>query len=256
VTEPRNPRPFAKVPESLILDFKGDGSPLRLFAWMACKYANGRGECWASRERLASDLSITVRSVDRALTALVALGALTKRQRKRPNGSTTSACYILAGVARVGPQVDNFVYLPDDEVDKSVREKWTEKSPPEPDPLEPEGAKAPSARGSKKKDDGRRPISEQDVSELIEKWNERYGSYEAVQAVIDDALNHQARRRCLNERLYVDGWLRRELERRPEPFAKRDSSGGSRFGPPEGSPGMSATHSVRETEFYRAVRGL
>jgi len=60
-------------------------------------------------------------------------------------------------------------------------------------------------------------ISEQDIEDLVRKYAAQYGTPQAVRDEIDLALNHQARFKNLNERLYVDGWLRRELTHRPAP---------------------------------------
>lgn len=78
-------------------------------------------------------------------------------------------------------------------------------------PLSPAGGRAALAKPKKE----RTPITDQDTADLIAKYAERYGTPGAVRDEIDLALNHQARFKNLNERLYVDGWLRRELEHRP-----------------------------------------
>jgi hypothetical protein len=61
----------------------------------------------------------------------------------------------------------------------------------------------------------RTPITDQDIEDLVGKYAEQYGSRQAVRDEIELALNHTARFRSLRERLYVDGWLRRELAHRP-----------------------------------------
>lgn len=61
----------------------------------------------------------------------------------------------------------------------------------------------------------RTPITDAEIEDLIGKYTERYGTPQAVRDEVDLALNHSARLKNFNERLYVDGWLRRELERRP-----------------------------------------
>lgn len=67
-------------------------------------------------------------------------------------------------------------------------------------------------RGVPKPKRVRMPISDQDTEALVAKYGDRYGSLQAVRDEIELALNHQARFKVLSERLYVDGWLRRELE--------------------------------------------
>ena len=52
-----------------------------LFMWL-CAYANNDGECWPSRERLRQDIGAsTIKTVDRHLKQLEALGFVTKRFR-------------------------------------------------------------------------------------------------------------------------------------------------------------------------------
>lgn len=58
-------------------------------------------------------------------------------------------------------------------------------------------------------------ITDQDIEELVAKYAEKFGTGLAVREVIEDSLNHVNRFKALNERRYVDGWLRRELEHRP-----------------------------------------
>lgn len=61
----------------------------------------------------------------------------------------------------------------------------------------------------------RTPITEQDIEDLVAKYAERFGTAQAVRDEIELALNHTARFKSMKERLYVDGWLRKEVERRP-----------------------------------------
>ena len=75
-------------------------------------------------------------------------------------------------------------------------------------------------RGSERKEvpkpkPTRTPITDDDIEELVGKYAERYGGRQAVRDEIEAALNHTARFKSLRERLYVDTWLRRELEHRP-----------------------------------------
>lgn len=86
------------------------------------------------------------------------------------------------------------------------------RSNPPPSPLGDGRAVRPVPKPKKP---GRVPITEQDVEDLVRKYAERYGSPQAVRDEIEQALNHVAAEKRKNERLYVDGWLRREFERRP-----------------------------------------
>lgn len=58
-------------------------------------------------------------------------------------------------------------------------------------------------------------LTEDDREHLLAKYSTAYGSTESVLDEIAAAMNHTARLRNDSERLYVDGWLRRELARRP-----------------------------------------
>lgn len=91
-----------------------------------------------------------------------------------------------------------------------------------PDPTQPDTTiippKPPSGGGRQsvpKPKRERTVITDQDTEALVEKYAVRYGSPQAVRDEIELALNHQARLKNFNERLYVDGWLRREIEHRP-----------------------------------------
>jgi hypothetical protein len=61
----------------------------------------------------------------------------------------------------------------------------------------------------------RKTITDDDIEQLVAKYAEQYGNRQSVRDEIDQALNHNARFKSINERLYVDGWLRRELQHRP-----------------------------------------
>lgn len=79
-------------------------------------------------------------------------------------------------------------------------------------PSPPSGEERPAVPKPKRE---RVPITESDTEDLIAKYGAQYGSPQSVRDEIDLALNHQARFKNFNERLYVDGWLRRELTHRP-----------------------------------------
>lgn len=96
---------FAIVPE-WILDSAPGGTALRLFAVLACKYANQDGVAYPSRKRLAVDLgSASVDTVDRALKELTSIGAITVTARYDEAGDRTSNLYFIHFVP-VGSHVD------------------------------------------------------------------------------------------------------------------------------------------------------
>lgn len=70
----------------------------------------------------------------------------------------------------------------------------------------------------------RQVLTESDRQELIEKWAERFGSEGAVTREIDVALNHTASAKAKSEKLYVDTWLRRELEFSAKRRGKSDTT--------------------------------
>lgn len=88
------------------------------------------------------------------------------------------------------------------------------------DPPTPHRGKRPRA--------ARTVLSDQDCTELIDKYAEQFGSADAASAEIDAAMNHNARFKCQSERLYVDTWLRRELLLRPRTKHAQPHAGSER----------------------------
>lgn len=100
----------------------------------------------------------------------------------------------------------------------------------QPDPTGPNTPPTPpgeTRKAAPKPKPERVPITDQDTEDLIGKYAERYGTPQAVRDEIELALNHSARLKNFKERIYVDGWLRRELTHRPA------LPGNSRNGRPE-----------------------
>lgn len=58
-------------------------------------YLKGHGTCWPSVRRIAEDLKLSRRTVQRALADLERHGFLERTHRRRPNGSLTSNFYRL-----------------------------------------------------------------------------------------------------------------------------------------------------------------
>lgn len=82
----------------------------------------------------------------------------------------------------------------------------------------PQGAHTDSAKPEKasrrtKTAGEHRPITDQDVAELVAKFTPLFGLERKVRLSIDKALNSRARSTWLNERLGVDVWLRGDLEK-------------------------------------------
>lgn len=59
------------------------------------------------------------------------------------------------------------------------------------------------------------PLSDDERQALVKKYAPQFGSEQNVRDEIDLAMNHQARSKNFVEKLYVDGWLRRTVERMP-----------------------------------------
>ena len=57
--------------------------------------SNADGTCWPSVRRIAEDLKLSRRTVQRALADLERHGFLERTHRRRPNGSLTSNFYRL-----------------------------------------------------------------------------------------------------------------------------------------------------------------
>lgn len=102
---------FAVVP-SWLLDVAPSGA-VHLYAVLARYADNQTGQAWPSRAKLAKRLGCSTDTVDRALKALVAAGALTITHRWTPAGDPTTSMYHLhvmpAGVAapvRLGSRKD------------------------------------------------------------------------------------------------------------------------------------------------------
>ena len=58
-------------------------------------YLKDHGTCWPSVRRIAEDLKLSRRTVQRALADLERHGILERTHRRRPNGSLTSNFYRL-----------------------------------------------------------------------------------------------------------------------------------------------------------------
>lgn len=68
----------------------------------------------------------------------------------------------------------------------------------------------------------RRPVDEEFVRRMVEKYGDRLGGEEGVRLEIERALNHKASLKAIDKRLYVQVWLRREAQWREE---RRNAAG-------------------------------
>ena len=65
--------------------------------------ADAEGKSWPGVKRIAADLSLSSSTVKRALADLERAGFLTRRERRRENGSRTSNLYIIRAEPRSPP---------------------------------------------------------------------------------------------------------------------------------------------------------
>lgn len=84
---------FAIVPE-WVLYANISAHAVRLYAVLN-RYAQGKGECYPSRKRLAGHLAVSKDTIDRALDDLVELGAIEVTKRQTERGEWRSNLYLV-----------------------------------------------------------------------------------------------------------------------------------------------------------------
>lgn len=84
---------FGIVPEWVVA--ATEPQALRLYCWLAARYADRDGIAYPSRARLARELTITTKTVDRALASLEASGALSVERRRSDGGDSDTNLYRL-----------------------------------------------------------------------------------------------------------------------------------------------------------------
>lgn len=100
---------FCIIPE-WVLYSNITATAVRLYGTLQ-RYADKEtGACHPSRATLAAKCNCTVKSIDRALTELISIGAVIKKQRISANGDMTSNQYTVITV----PQVASKMSLPSD----------------------------------------------------------------------------------------------------------------------------------------------
>lgn len=87
--------PFEMVPHWIL--FNTQLSANAILIWLILrKHRNWEtGQCWPSRERIASLCGVSSRTVDRELPSLAAVGAITITKRKNEKGGDDSNLYTL-----------------------------------------------------------------------------------------------------------------------------------------------------------------
>ena len=96
MTEIRNGRRFPFVVTPLWVVDHPDVTPLDVAVYVAIKrHADGDGEAYPSRARIAELAKVSVDTVDRAVKRLIDIGALEKEVRRKKNGEPTSNLYTI-----------------------------------------------------------------------------------------------------------------------------------------------------------------
>ena len=96
MTEIRNGRRFPFVVTPLWVVDHPDVTPLDVAVYVAIKrHADGDGEAYPSRARIAELAKVSVDTVDRAVKRLIEIGALEKEVRRKKNGDPTSNLYTI-----------------------------------------------------------------------------------------------------------------------------------------------------------------
>ena len=86
--------PFVIVPWWLLDIEELGGFELAVYCAIA-RHADQEGTAHPSRSRIAKLAGVNIKTVDRAVTKLVEVGAIEKRRRKDPAGDATSNLYIV-----------------------------------------------------------------------------------------------------------------------------------------------------------------
>jgi len=101
MSEVRTDLPFAIVPVWL-METNLSNSALRVYIALARRANNDTGETWPGRGTIAREAHLSIKSVDRGITELCELGALTKHHRLNENGEHTSNLYVVHRVPKGG----------------------------------------------------------------------------------------------------------------------------------------------------------
>lgn len=110
---------FSIIPE-WVLYADITATAVRLYGTLQRYADKDSGECHPSRSTLAQKCNCTVKSIDRALAELIAIGAVLKKQRLSPNGDMTSNQYTVITNAPVASELS----LPGDKKDATGRDKF------------------------------------------------------------------------------------------------------------------------------------
>jgi len=178
--------PFAMVPEWLL--YSGvSGNAIKLFAII--HRHEGPGGAHPSRKRLGDLMGVSVNVVDRTISELVDVGALTKEHRFSSDGDMTSNAYTLH-FRRVGsPKSEALTRT-------HMNENPLNETPPT--EVSHVAARRPVA-----------PLTDEQRAKLVADFED----LSDVGERIDLALSHKASAKSTNQYLYVRQWLRNDRER-------------------------------------------
>ena len=92
---------YGRVPDwVLVADISSQS--VRVFGVLAAYYADRDGRCWPKRRAVAEKARCSETSLDRSLTELRRIGAVTSETRQMPSGDFTSSIYQLHFIQRKG----------------------------------------------------------------------------------------------------------------------------------------------------------
>lgn len=105
--------PFGIVPLWFLKRVVADSGAVHLYAWLDARYGRRDGPAWPTRERLAADLGVSVKWVERKIEVLRKAEALLTERRRRDDGAVLGLEYTLVQVnpAEQKPQGDTDVAL-------------------------------------------------------------------------------------------------------------------------------------------------
>tara|TARA_R110002110_G_scaffold282240_1_gene496652 strand:+ start:785 stop:1459 length:675 start_codon:yes stop_codon:yes gene_type:complete len=190
---------FAIVPLWVIE--QADPQALRLYAILAGKYGDRKGESYPSRQRLAEQLNVSVKTVDRSILELQRIGALQVQHRTATDvGDFDTNLYT---VTQVSPGSDKYVPTVETPVSLGVAPPVS----PELYPVEPEPTNDTSLSLATK---GK--LTSVDKDSLFTEFAAQLGGAERVEFEIDRALNHRAARSWISQRRGVRNWLKKAVQ--------------------------------------------
>ena len=159
------------------------------------------GMCWPGRRGIAERVGITPRSVTRHISSLIKLGILTTIERTREDGARTSNQYRLGVGPILSPPLDTSVHTP-----------WTPVSIPLDTSVHTRTIIEPSEEPSSPKKREHRPVDDDYIEHLVQKYQSQFGGNGQVREIIARAMNHKALLKAIDKRQYVEGWLRRDAK--------------------------------------------